>query len=40
LQRQLRLPLGKPVEVFSNDPRLSDLATFEADTATEGARPA
>jgi superfamily II DNA/RNA helicase len=40
LQRQLRLPPGKPVEVFSNDPRLSDLATFEADTATEGARPA
>ena len=39
LQRQLRLPLGKPVEVFSNDPRLVDLATFEADTATEGAHP-
>ncbi len=31
LQRGLRLPLDKPIEVFSNDPRLKNLAEFEAD---------
>jgi superfamily II DNA/RNA helicase len=31
LQRTLRLPLNPPVEVFSNDLRLRDLATFEHD---------
>src|SRR5207237_10084543 len=29
LQRALRLPLGPPIEVFSNDPRLKDLAQLE-----------
>ena len=31
LQRTLRLPLTPPIEVFSNDVRLRDLATFEHD---------
>jgi superfamily II DNA/RNA helicase len=31
LQRTLRLPLTPPIEVFSNDVRLRELATFEAD---------
>ena len=31
LQRTLRLPLTAPIEVFSNDVRLRDLSTFEAD---------
>ena len=31
LQRTLRLPLNPPIEVFSNDVRLHDLATFEHD---------
>jgi len=30
LQRALRLELGAPIEVFSNDPRLKDLALFAA----------
>ena len=29
LQRALRLPLGPPIEVFSNDVRLRDLSQFE-----------
>ncbi len=29
LQRALRLPLGAPIEVFSNDPRLNDLTQLE-----------
>ena len=33
LQRTLRLPLNPPVEVFSNDVRLRDLATFEHELA-------
>jgi superfamily II DNA/RNA helicase len=32
LQRTLRLPLTPPIEVFSNDVRLHDLASFERDT--------
>ncbi len=32
LQRTLRLPIAPPIEVFSNDVRLRDLATFEHDT--------
>ncbi len=31
LQRTLRLPLTAPIEVFSNDDRLHDLASFAAD---------
>ena len=31
LQRTLRLPLEPPIEVFSNDVRLRDLASFAAD---------
>jgi superfamily II DNA/RNA helicase len=31
LQRTLRLPLTPPIEVFSNDVRLRDLASFEHD---------
>ena len=31
LQRTLRLPIAPPIEVFSNDVRLRDLATFEHD---------
>jgi superfamily II DNA/RNA helicase len=31
LQRTLRLPLTPPIEVFSNDPRLHDFATFNGD---------
>ena len=34
LQRLLRLPTDKPVEVFSNDPRLLDLSSFHADAPT------
>jgi superfamily II DNA/RNA helicase len=33
LQRTLRLPLEPPIEVFSNDIRLRDLATFEHELA-------
>ncbi len=32
LQRTLRLPLTPPIEVFSNDVRLHDLATFQPDS--------
>ena len=39
LQRLLRLPLEKPIEVFSNDPRLLDLPSFRADVTSTGARP-
>jgi superfamily II DNA/RNA helicase len=35
LQRMLRLPSNKPIEVFSNDPRLRDLASFNADVTTD-----
>ena len=31
LQRTLRLPLAPPIEVFSNDVRLRDLASFAPD---------
>ena len=31
LQRTLRLPIAPPIEVFSNDVRLRDLASFEHD---------
>ena len=31
LQRGMRLPLDKPIEVFSNDPRLQHLPDFEAE---------
>jgi len=31
LQRTLRLPLTPPIEVFSNDVRLRELATFAPD---------
>jgi superfamily II DNA/RNA helicase len=34
LQRMLRLPLGPPIEVFSNNPNLRDLSSFHADVAT------
>jgi hypothetical protein len=34
LQRMLRLPLGPPIEVFSNNPNLRDLSLFQADAAT------
>ena len=34
LQRLLRLPAVKPVEVFSNDDRLLDLSRFETDVTT------
>ena len=30
LQRALRLPFTKPVEVFSNNPKLRDLHQFDA----------
>ena len=33
LQRTLRLPIAAPIEVFSNDVRLRDLSSFEADLA-------
>lgn len=35
LQRMLRLPTNKPIEVFSNDVRLRDLPTFNADVTTD-----
>ena len=35
LQRMLRLPSNKPIEVFSNDTRLRDLASFNADVTTD-----
>ena len=35
LQRGMRLPNDKPVEVFSNDVRLLNLASFHADYETE-----
>jgi superfamily II DNA/RNA helicase len=34
LQRMLRLPTGPPIEVFSNNPGLHDLASFGADATT------
>ena len=34
LQRLLRLPSVKPIEVFSNDERLLDLSRFEGDAPT------
>jgi superfamily II DNA/RNA helicase len=34
LQRMLRLPLGPPIEVFSNNPNLRDLSLFHADVTT------
>jgi superfamily II DNA/RNA helicase len=33
LQRMLRLPLGPPIEVFSNNPNLRDLSLFQDDAA-------
>ncbi len=38
LQRLLRLPTEKPIEVFSNDPRLLDLPSFHADSTSTDAR--
>ena len=38
LQRMLRLPLGPPIEVFSNNPNLRDLSLFQADAATTTAK--
>lgn len=35
LQRMLRLPTNKPIEVFSNDVRLRDLPSFNADVTTD-----
>jgi hypothetical protein len=35
LQRGLRLPNVAPVEVFSNDQRLTNLAEFHADVTTD-----
>jgi hypothetical protein len=35
LQRGMRLPSDKPVEVFSNDVRLLNLPSFHADYQTE-----
>lgn len=35
LQRMLRLPTNTPIEVFSNDARLRDLPSFNADVTTE-----
>ena len=35
LQRGMRLPTDPPVEVFSNDVRLMDVAAFHADVVTE-----
>ncbi len=35
LQRMLRLPSNKPIEVFSNDVRLRDLPAFNADVTTD-----
>lgn len=32
IQRQLRMPITEPIEVFSNDKRLTDLRTLEAGT--------
>ncbi len=32
IQRQLRMPLSEPVEIFSNDARLADLRTLAVDT--------
>jgi superfamily II DNA/RNA helicase len=37
LQRMLRLPLGPPIEVFSNNPNLRDLSLFQADAAVTPA---
>ncbi len=34
LQRGMRLPLGPPIEVFSNNANLRDLSLFGADTTT------
>ncbi len=34
LQRRLRLPIEKPIEVFSNNPNLRDLSLFGADIVT------
>ena len=34
LQRGMRLPTEKPIEVFSNNPNLRDLAAFGADATT------
>ena len=39
LQRMLRLPTEKPIEVFSNDSRLLDLASFHADSVTTTPSP-
>ena len=35
LQRGMRLPNDPPVEVFSNDVRLTSLPEFHADVVTE-----
>jgi hypothetical protein len=35
LQRQMRLPTEPPVEVFSNDVRLTKLIDFHADVTTD-----
>ena len=37
LQRMLRLPTNTPIEVFSNDARLRDLPSFNADVTTEAS---
>ena len=37
LQRMLRLPTNKPIEVFSNDVRLRDLPSFNADVTTDAS---
>ena len=34
LQRGMRLPNQAPIEVFSNNPNLRDIASFSADAAT------
>ena len=36
LQRMLRMEPSKPVEVFSNDPRLLDLPLFGDDIRKQG----
>ena len=37
IQRQLKLPIVAPIEVFSNDKRLKDLSTLEEATTTSPA---
>ena len=40
LQRALRLPIGPPIEVFSNDARLHDLPLFGEDVIVDSTVPA